>query len=126
MILVDTSVWIDFIRTGHDEHLDYLLEGEGVAMHDFVIGEIAMGSLKNRKARLAMLKDLHRIPTAEDHEVITLIESAKLFSLGLTYIDAHLLTAAVASSDLSPVRLWTGDMDLRKQAERFGVAYNPA
>lgn len=125
MILVDTSVWIDFLRRGYDEHLEYLLAGESVAMHDFVIGEIAMGSLKNRDARMTMLGDLHRIPTASDYEVLTLVESAKLFSLGLTYIDAHLLAASVASRDHAPLRLWTGDNELRAQAERFGVAYAP-
>lgn len=50
MILVDTSIWIDYIRAGSHDHLDYLLKGESVLMHDFVFGEIAMGSPRNRKA----------------------------------------------------------------------------
>jgi hypothetical protein len=95
-------------------------------MHDFVLGEIAMGSLKDRRMRLAMLRNLHRIPTASDLEVMTLVESAKLYSLGLTYIDVHLLTAARASADHESVRLWTGDKELKAQAERLGVAYIPA
>ncbi len=125
MILVDTSVWINFIRVGYDAHLSYLLAGESVVMHNFVIGEIAMGSLKDRKSQLAMLRNLHRVTTASDVEVMTLVESAKLYSLGLTYIDVHLLAAALVSSDVAPVRLWTGDNRLRKQAERLGVAYKP-
>ena len=123
MILVDTSIWIDFIRYGIDEHLDHLLVGESVVMHDFVFGEIAMGSPKDRKPRLAMLASLHRIPTARHDEVMTLVESAKLFSLGLTFIDVHLLAAARASSDSEPVRIWTRDKNLHAQAARLGVAY---
>ena len=123
MILVDTSIWIDFIRHGSDEQLDYLLVGESVVMHDFVFGEIAMGSPKDRKSRLAMLASLHRIPTASHGEVMTLVESAKLFGLGLSYIDVHLLAAARASADFEPVRIWTGDKELARQAERLGVAY---
>jgi predicted nucleic acid-binding protein len=123
MILVDTSIWISSLRYGFNEHLLYLLDGESVLMHDFVLGELAMGSLKDRKARLSMLARLHRIPTASDFEVLTLVESAKLYSLGLTYIDVHLLTAARASADSEPVRLWTDDKQLRRQAERLGVAY---
>ena len=125
MILVDSSIWIDFIRRGFDEHLDYLLEGESIVMHDFVMGEIAMGSPKDRKARLSMLGSLHRITTASHVEVMTLVESARLFGLGLTYIDVHLLTAARASADFEPVRIWTGDKELARQAERLGVAYAP-
>lgn len=125
MILVDTSIWIDYIRSGTDDRLDYLLNGESVVMHDFVYGEIAMGSPKNRKATLALLGDLHRIPTASHFEVMTFVESAKLFGLGLTYIDVHLLAAVQASADLEPVRLWTRDTELLKQAGRLGVAYQP-
>ena len=126
MILVDTSIWIDFIRHGSNEHLDYLLVGESVVMHDFVFGEIAMGSPKDRKARLAMLGSLHRIPTASHVEVLTLVESSRLFGLGLTYIDVHLLAAARASADFEPVRIWTGDKELARQAARLGVAYQGA
>lgn len=123
MILVDTSIWIDFIRYGIDEHLDHLLVGESVVMHDFVFGEIAMGSLKDRDARLAMLGSLHRIPTASHAEVLTLVESAKLFGLGLTFIDLHLLAAARASADFEPARVWTRDKRLHDRAARLGVAY---
>jgi predicted nucleic acid-binding protein len=125
MLLVDTSVWIDHINKGGDEHLGYLLDGESVVMHDFVIGEIAMGSLKNRPAQLQVLSDLHRIPTAADYEVRTLVESAKLFATGLTYVDAHLLTAARASPDHTRVRLWTNDSKLADHAVLLGVAYAP-
>ena len=125
MILVDTSIWIDHIRTGGDNRLDYLLDGESVLMHDYVFGEIAMGSPKNRKAMLALLRSLHRIPTATHFEVMTFVESAKLFGLGLTYVDVHLLAAAHASADVEPVKLWTRDAELLKQAGRFGVAYTP-
>ena len=125
MILVDTSIWIDYIRTGAHDRLEYLLDSESVVMHDYVFGEIAMGSPKNRKAVLALLGSLHRIPTASHFEVMTLVDSAKLFGLGLSYIDIHLLAAAQASGDLEPVRLWTRDTALLKQAGRFGVAYRP-
>lgn len=125
MILVDTSIWIDYIRAGRHDRLGDLLESEGVVMHDYVFGEIAMGSPKSRAAILDMLRNLHRIPTASHFEVMTFVESAKLFGLGLNYIDVHLLAAVQASADKEPVRLWTRDTELLKQAGRFGVAYQP-
>ena len=125
MILVDTSVWIDHINRGFNEHLGYLLAGESILTHDFVIGEIAMGSLKNRRAQLEFLSDLHRIETARDDEVRILVESASLHGTGLSYVDAHLLTAARASADFEPVRISTRDNRLNSHAERLGVAYAP-
>lgn len=125
MILVDTSIWIDHINKGFNDHLGFLLEGESVVMHDFVIGEIAMGSLKDRRAQLAILRDLHKIPTAADEEVRLLVESARLHGTGLSYIDAHLLTAARASADAEPVRIWTRDGGLNEHASALGIAYQP-
>ena len=125
MILVDTSIWIDHIKHRFDEHLDWLLAGESVLMHDFVFGEIALGSLRNRREQLAIFADLHRVPTAADHEVQTLVETADLHGTGLSYIDAHLLTAARASPDSARVRLWTRDKRLHKHAKYLDVAYEP-
>jgi predicted nucleic acid-binding protein len=123
MILADTSIWIDHINRGRNEELLYLLDGQSVVMHDFVIGEIAMGSLKNRRAQLAFLRDLHRIPTASEPEVSLLIETANLHGTGLGYVDAHLLTAARAAED-GEIRVWTRDKRLNAQAERLEVAYS--
>ena len=125
MILVDTSIWIDHLNRGFNEHLGHLLDGESVSMHAFVIGEIAMGSIKNRDAQLSFLRDLHRIPTAAQSEVGLLIESATLHGTGLSYIDAHLLAAARVSPDGEPVRIWTRDKLLHAQAVRLGLAYQP-
>ena len=47
MILVDSSVWIDHLRSSNRE-LQALLDVGEVLTHEFVIGEIACGSMKNR------------------------------------------------------------------------------
>ncbi|MGH7735686.1 MAG: type II toxin-antitoxin system VapC family toxin, partial [Gemmatimonadales bacterium] len=47
MILVDTSVWVDHLRVG-DEALARRLEAGEVLTHPFVIGEIALGDLRQR------------------------------------------------------------------------------
>lgn len=125
MILVDTSIWIDHMNKGGVDHLDYLLEGESVLTHPFLIGEIAMGSLRNRSAQLAMLSDLHMITVASDLEVRTLVESANLHGTGLSYVDAHLLTAAIAYRDFEPARIWTLDKELSARSQKFGIEYTP-
>lgn len=125
MILVDTSIWIDHINRNSVDGLDDLLEREQVLMHRHVYGEIALGSLKDRNRRLALLRDLHRIPTASDAEVTAFIEWGQLHGSGIGYSDAHLLTAARVGFYEEPVVIWTRDKRLLAQAERFGLAYLP-
>jgi len=57
VILVDTSVWVDHLRVG-DTHLSALLERSNVVMHPMVLGELACGNLKGRRALLALWRDL--------------------------------------------------------------------
>ncbi len=45
MILVDTSIWVEHLRTG-DERLAVLLDGNEVLGHPFVIGELALEELQ--------------------------------------------------------------------------------
>ena len=48
MILVDTSVWIDHLRTGN-KGLVAMLGSAQVITHPFVVGELACGKLRNRR-----------------------------------------------------------------------------
>ena len=48
MIIVDTSIWIDHLHKGN-RVMDHLLADDAVMLHPFVLGEIALGSLRNRK-----------------------------------------------------------------------------
>ncbi len=118
MILVDTPIWIDHLRSG-DELLATLLEQGRVLMHAFVRGEIALGHLGTRARTLGALDSLPRIEAAEDHEVHRLIENAQLFACGIGYIDCHLL----ASVCLTPgALLLTRDKRLQGAADRLSVA----
>ncbi|WP_046866860.1 type II toxin-antitoxin system VapC family toxin [Microvirga massiliensis] len=118
MILVDTSVWIDHLKGG-DAALAGLLENGRVLAHPFVIGEIALGSLRQRSTVLTSLRDLPKTIVANDNEVLLYIEREKLFNTGIGYVDAHLLTAA----KLTPgTLLWTRDRRLREAAMRLELS----
>jgi hypothetical protein len=54
MILVDTPVWIDHFRKS-DPLLISLLESSIILTNPFVIGEIALGCMTNRKRVLSNL-----------------------------------------------------------------------
>jgi len=122
MILVDTSVWVDHLRTG-DAALAALLNGSRVLMHPFVLGELACGNLRNRGEVLALLKDLPQATVARDKEVLFFIERNTLMGRGIGYVDAHLLAAVVLDGS---AQLWTRDKRLRSVAESLDLACRDA
>jgi predicted nucleic acid-binding protein len=117
MILVDTSVWVDHLRKG-DARLKALLGAGQVLIHSFVIGELALGNLRQRDAILQSLQDLPPAVMAGDSEVLGFIERNALFGLGIGYVDAQLL----ASARLSAALLWTHDKRLHEVANKLGLA----
>lgn len=119
MILVDTTVWVDHLRRG-DPGLVELLERSAVAMHPFVVGEIACGSLRDRKSILELLQDLPAAVVADSDEVLQFIERHTLHGKGIGYVDVHLL-ASVALTE--GARIWTRDLKLRRVAAALGCAY---
>ena len=118
MILVDTSVWVDHLRRG-DDGLSALLDQAQVLTHPFVIGELALGDLRERQQMLSLLEHLPAAENATHLEVMQLIGAEQLFGRGIGYVDAHLLAAV----RLSPgARLWTRDARLQRVAEAMGLA----
>ena len=120
MILVDTSVWIDHLRSG-DERLADLLNRSQVVIHPFVIGELACGNLRQRDEVLRLLNDLPQAVVASQEEVLHLIEHRKLMGLGIGFIDAHLLASATLT-DMAA--LWTRDKRLQKVARKLELAFD--
>ncbi|MGA9914075.1 MAG: type II toxin-antitoxin system VapC family toxin [Paraburkholderia sp.] len=117
MILVDTSVWIDHINAS-DPMLVTLLAEERVLAHPYVIGEISLGSLRDRDVVLGALLDLPRSPVATPEEVFYLIEREGLFNRGIGYVETSLL----ASARLQPgITIWTRDKRLKKVADELGL-----
>ena len=117
MILVDTAVWIDHLHATEPRLASLLLDAE-VCVHPMVVGELALGSLRNRSAVLALMRNLPAAPTATHDEVLGFVDSHDLHGTGLSLVDAHLLAALKLSRT---DRLWTRDRRLRQAAERLDV-----
>jgi predicted nucleic acid-binding protein len=117
LILVDTSVWVDHLRTGLPRLQATLAAGE-VVMHPWVIGELACGNLRHRTELLALLQGLPKATVASDAEVLRLIEQEQLMGRGIGYVDAHLL----ASARLTRCWLWSEDRRLAALARHLAVA----
>jgi predicted nucleic acid-binding protein len=120
VILVDTSVWIDYLRSG-DPLLVAALEGGRVMMHPFVLGELACGNLANRSEVLELLGGLPSAPSATDPEALEFIERRTLMGQGIGYIDVHLLASIALSGD---ARLWTRDRRLAAVATQLDLVFD--
>jgi hypothetical protein len=121
-VLVDTSVWVDFLRSG-DPNLANLLKNmpgrDRVVIHPMIIGELACGNLKNRKSLLKLWNSLNMLTQASHEEVLYFIEHHHLMGRGIGYIDAHLLASVALAVD---ARLWTRDLRLSVLAIDLNLA----
>lgn len=121
MILVDTSVWIDHLRSGN-ETLSRLLEAGAVLTHPWVIGELALGRLRRRDEVIDLLAGLPQAPSATPGEVLTFIDRNELYGSGIGYVDVQLLAATKLSA---AARLWSADRRLVAATMRLECAFVP-
>ncbi|MDA3874034.1 MAG: PIN domain-containing protein [Kiritimatiellae bacterium] len=120
MILVDTSIWIDHFRK-ISPPLVAQLDAEEVAIHPFVLGELACGNLKNRREIIALLHALPHVTKVRDDEILLFVEQKALMGRGIGLIDIHLLATCL----LDRCTLWTRNRRLRALAGEIGIAFTP-
>jgi predicted nucleic acid-binding protein len=119
LILADTSVWIEHLRTGSDALKGALQDGL-VLSHPMVVGELALGNLARRTELIPSLKALPGAVLAGDEEVLSSVDRYGLPGRGIGYVDAHLLV----STRLTPsARLWTRDRRLAAIARESGIEF---
>jgi predicted nucleic acid-binding protein len=118
VILADTTIWIGHFRSETEEMLSQLNK-RTIAMHPYIVAELALGSLRDRVRTLAWLDSLPRVRIAQTVEVRKMIEMRSLYSRGIGLIDAHLIASCLIHP---PTLLWTKDRQLSKVAEALGIA----
>jgi predicted nucleic acid-binding protein len=107
VILVDTSVWVEFFKgTARSRALADLLEADEVLLHPWVLGELVLGGLaRGHDAQVADLRQLPPAPVVAESEVIELILSRGLSAwreVPLPEITAVGVPRAGKSANLSP------------------------
>lgn len=117
MILADTSIWIDHLRSP-DAALLGLIRLRLVAMHPYVAAEIALGSIARRDETLRAIDELLPMPVATVGEVRALVERRRLHARGVGFVDASLVASCLLRV---PSRLWTRDRRLETVARDCGV-----
>jgi predicted nucleic acid-binding protein len=108
MILADASIWVEHFNSPNKILLRLLGYNE-IACHDFVIGEVSLGHVRNRDASLRELRELPKASHVGNDEVQALILQHRLFGKGIGYV----LTEACS--------LWTNDKNLSAVARSLRV-----
>jgi predicted nucleic acid-binding protein len=117
VILVDTSVWIDHLRSP-DAKLQELLQNDEVVTHPFVRLELALGSIATREKVLVDLALLPQAPIAATDELFSLVELRTLYGRGIGITDLHLVCSAIFDKSIS---IWTRDRQLGDIADELGL-----
>lgn len=114
MILVDTSVWIEFLnkKEPYKNYLLYLLQHGEVATVEPIFGELLQGASGSKETQL-LVNYFYNLPKPEFEEpfIQAGINSSKSrwFAKGLGLIDSVVLSAAMAKQ----IPLWTLDKNLK-------------
>jgi predicted nucleic acid-binding protein len=117
LILVDTSIWIDHLRSA-DAKLQTLLQNDQVVTHPFIRLELALGSIASRENVLADLALLPQAPVVASEELFSLIEHKILYRRGIGLTDLQLVSCALVDSSIS---IWTRDRRLGEIAHELGL-----
>lgn len=119
MILVDTSVWVSFLRKTDPDLSDILkkyLKKEQVYAVSAVFGELLQGAKNNRERHLisVLWENLQKV-TEEDLFIAAgnLSNRYKLYASGVGLIDCFILAAAMENN----LALWTLDKKLQKAVD---------
>jgi predicted nucleic acid-binding protein len=99
------------------ELADELRQGR-ILTHPFVIGELACGSIHNRKQVLSLLARLASVPEVRHEEAMEFLERHELMRRGLGFVDVHLLASTALAT---PAKLWTRDRRLALVATELGL-----
>jgi len=114
MILVDTSVWIEFLKARQPwlSEMTRLLEEQEVLAAEPVFGELLQGALNERESQI-ILGYWRHLPkgTAKEIWISAGEQSAhyKWFSRGVGLVDAAIIVIARESR----ARIWTEDKRLK-------------
>lgn len=123
MVLVDTSIWIRFLRNEEPftSQLAHLLSLDVAFGHPFVYGELLIGDPGGRVQFLSNYGHLYQTKIVPHREVIEFVRRRGLHGRGVGWIDVNLLASALVDG----VRLWTADSRLSALAVEVGAAFVP-
>jgi predicted nucleic acid-binding protein len=63
-VLVDTSVWVDYFRSGQDsENLDFLIDENLIVINDLILAELVpFLEIRNQRKLISLLRHIYKLP----------------------------------------------------------------
>ena len=125
MIVLDTSVWIEFLKNNPEyfSKVKYLLENRQVLAVECIFGELLQGAKNKREVEIISLywESLPKVKTENGWIQAGIYSSVnKLTSKGVGIIDSYIITAARNNN----ARIWSLDKKLNsllKKEEIFNL-----
>ena len=93
-----------------------------VLTHPFIVGELALGNLRNRDVILSSLRALPQGRMAGSDELLHFIGRNELYGSGIGYVDAHLLASARLTAG---TKLWNSGQASGSRRRPFGASLPP-
>jgi predicted nucleic acid-binding protein len=119
-VLVDTSVFVDFIKAG-DAELRKLINEDRLYIHPLVVGELLLGLGNDGNAFVQELdKNKERLVLYVDN-LGSMVRNLGANGQGVGLVDCYLLSACTVKG----MRLYTRDGKLAALAESNGSLYEP-
>jgi predicted nucleic acid-binding protein len=115
MIIVDTSVWIEFLKGNEPvfHRMQTLLENREIIALEPVFGELLQGA-KNKRERQVIIDYWKNTPRIDESELWIVAGlyagEKKLFAKGVGLIDSYIIVASLKTN----ARVWTLDEKLNK------------
>ncbi|MDR2492144.1 MAG: PIN domain-containing protein [Coriobacteriales bacterium] len=121
MILVDTSVWVEFFKRGFPQLRDLLAAAQGtVVTHEMVVGELALcGHVRNRNL-LAAIESLYMVRTVPLQDYLSFVLTGGIAGRGIGYVDANLLLSCIDHA----LQIWTLDKSLAELAAEHNCLFS--
>ncbi|NLV66152.1 MAG: PIN domain-containing protein [Spirochaetes bacterium] len=125
MIILDTSVWIEFLKNSPEYYskVKYLLGNQQVLAVECIFGELLQGAKNKREVEIISLywESLPKVKTENGWIQAGIYSSVnKLTSKGVGIIDSYIITAARNNN----ARIWSLDKKLNsllKKEEIFNL-----
>ena len=120
MVIVDTSVWVDFMRAG-DLRVRAWIAADLILQHPYVTAEIGMGGFRSAEERahvIELLVSFEQIEVVDSQTFHAFVSEHTLYGTGIGFADAQLIHACTVNPH---AQLVTRDKRLAEQAQRIGI-----
>ena len=122
-VLVDTSVWVNYFRSGKDSgKLDFLIDENLIVTNDLILAELVpFLEIRNQRKLVSLLRHIHKLPLNIDWDQLTEFQ-IKCLRKGVNGIGIpDLMVAQNAKQNFCEIYSLDSHFQLMKDIVGFGL-----